>query len=173
MLKIAQSNKGKKRTDEQKRSLSLAHKNNKAVFSSIENLKKATIINIGRRKSQQEIEKQREGLRRHWENPETKIKASLRCRGDKGTNWQGGKTAKNKSLRNSIQFRLWREAVFSRDNWACQECGKRGVFLHPHHIKQLSTHPELAFAIDNGITYCAKCHQHLHGNIKLSEVSNG
>lgn len=69
-----------------------------------------------------------------------------------------GRTPVNKALRKSIDFKVWREAVFSRDNWTCQECNERGGELHPHHIKPFSTHPELRFDVNNGQTLCRKCH---------------
>jgi hypothetical protein len=78
------------------------------------------------------------------------------------TNWKGGITPINVRIRHSIEFRLWREAVFARDNWTCQKCKVRGNILHPHHIKSFSKYPELRFAIDNGITLCKVCHEELH-----------
>lgn len=71
-----------------------------------------------------------------------------------------GRTPERKSIRHSIDYRLWREAVFARDNFTCQnlECRKRGVYLEAHHIKSFSEYPELRFAIDNGITLCVGCH---------------
>lgn len=90
-------------------------------------------------------------------------------KGEKSYSWKGGITSENERLRKSIEFRLWREAVFARDNWTCQTCKKRGIKLHPHHIKPFGSYPELRFAIDNGITLCEKCHKdsHTKNNKKL------
>jgi hypothetical protein len=89
-------------------------------------------------------------------------KISKSNKGEKGSNWRGGLTSKNKSARNSVEFRLWREAVFARDGWVCQRCNVKGGYLHPHHILNFSEHTELRFAIDNGITLCERCHRNFH-----------
>ena len=73
--------------------------------------------------------------------------------------WKGGITKKNLLIRMGIEYRLWRESVFARDNWTCQKCKKRGVELQAHHKKSFSEFPELRFAIDNGETLCVKCHR--------------
>ena len=78
--------------------------------------------------------------------------------GEKSYLWKGGITPINKLLRRSIKFREWRESVFERDNWTCQECKIRGGILHPHHIKPWATFPEIRFLVDNGLTLCASCH---------------
>ena len=101
-------------------------------------------------------------LRGGKHSEKTRRKISEANRGEKGNNWQGGITKENHRIRNTIEFRLWREAIFVRDNWTCQKCSLRGVFLHPHHIKPFGKFPELRFAIDNGITLCAKCHKKIH-----------
>lgn len=72
--------------------------------------------------------------------------------------WKGGITPLHHKIRQSIEYRLWREAVFARDNWTCQKCKKRGSNLEAHHIKRFKEYPELRFAIDNGQTLCIKCH---------------
>lgn len=83
-------------------------------------------------------------------------------KGEKGNNWRGGITPENKKIRQSIEYRLWRESVFARDNWTCQKYGERGGKLHPHHILNFSSNPELRFAIDNGITLSEKAHKEFH-----------
>ncbi len=77
--------------------------------------------------------------------------------------WKGGVTPINKIIRRCILYRLWREAVFLRDNYTCQECGAKSgngkaIHLEAHHIKSFSLYLELRFDIDNGITYCDECH---------------
>jgi predicted nucleic acid-binding Zn ribbon protein len=79
-------------------------------------------------------------------------------KGEKSYWWKGGTTPINKLLRRSIEFKLWRESVFKRDDWTCQKCHIRGKELHPHHIKSFALFPELRFAIDNGVTLCKNCH---------------
>lgn len=93
---------------------------------------------------------------------ENRLKLSLARRGSNGSNWRGGLTSKNETIRHGIEFRLWREAVFARDNWICQKSGERGGRLHPHHIQNFADYPELRFAIDNGITLSEKEHHIFH-----------
>jgi len=57
-----------------------------------------------------------------------------------------------------LEYRLWRQGVFERDNYTCQHCGKVGYKLAADHIKPYSTHPELRYDIDNGRTLCMSCH---------------
>ena len=90
---------------------------------------------------------------------EHRKKLSMSHKGEKSYNWRGGITSENESIRKGIEYRLWREAVFARDNWTCQECKVKGGKLHPHHIKGFSEYPELRFAIDNGQTLCEECHK--------------
>ena len=91
-----------------------------------------------------------------------KRKLSEAHMGSKGSNWRGGVTPENKTIRRSIEYRLWREAVFTRDNWTCQKTGKKGCVLHPHHIINFSQHPESRFVIDNGVTLCKEAHEEFH-----------
>lgn len=80
-------------------------------------------------------------------------------KGCKSSSWKGGITSGNARIRQGIEYKIWRNAVFARDNWICQKCGKRGGKLVPHHIKSFAEYPELRLAIDNGETLCFKCHK--------------
>ena len=173
-IKIGNALRGRKQPEWVRLKHSQSHKNSpKVLTNALVQAKKASIANIGRIYSLEHRRKIKEANVLRYKLSEERIKASIRQQGEKGNNWKGGKTPINKRLRQSIEFRLWREAVFSRDNWTCQKCGKRGGKLHPHHIRSFSEFPELRFAIDNGSTLCATCHQSKHGQIKLSEVNYG
>jgi len=83
-------------------------------------------------------------------------------------NWKGGISSENRRIRNSADFKYWREAVFKRDKWTCQKCGRKRR-LHPHHIKAFALYPELRFAVDNGITYCETCHVSYHTEERINQ----
>lgn len=82
----------------------------------------------------------------------------IRMLGNNNPNWKGGINPVNKAIRNSKEYMIWRIAVFTRDNYTCQICGKVGGTLHADHIKPFSLYPDLRFAIDNGRTLCINCH---------------
>lgn len=77
-------------------------------------------------------------------------------------NWKGGITDENLEIRNSIEYRLWNNAVLARDNWTCQKYRIKGGNLETHHIQNFSQYPKLRFAIDNGITLSKKAHKEFH-----------
>ena len=85
---------------------------------------------------------------------------------EKHNHYKDGKYAERKidrvSRMNSLEYRLWRENVFSRDDWSCVKCLKRGGKLEADHIKPYATHPELRIDLSNGRTLCKKCHRSRH-----------
>jgi len=100
--------------------------------------------------------------RRH--SIETRQKMSELHQGEKSYLWKGGLTQINQVIRNSFKYRLWRTAVFERDNYTCQECGTRSgngkaVVLNADHIKAFSLFPKLRFELLNGRTLCVDCHR--------------
>ena len=78
--------------------------------------------------------------------------------GEKNPNWKGGAHTKNNALRRTKRYRHWRTAVFERDDYTCQMCSLRGVYLEADHIKPFAFFPELRFEINNGRTLCKECH---------------
>lgn len=95
-----------------------------------------------------------------------KGKKFLQYSGDKHPNWKGGATPKNRKIRNSLEYALWRNVVFDRDGYTCQECGVKNekglgksVRLEVHHIESFVNNLKKRFDIDNGITLCKDCHR--------------
>ena len=83
-----------------------------------------------------------------------------KAQGKNNHNWRGGVTSINEKIRKSLEYKLWREAVFKRDNYTCVWCGGESHGnIEADHIKPFAHYPELRFAIDNGRTLCKDCHK--------------
>jgi len=92
--------------------------------------------------------------------------------GKKHHNWNGGKSSLADKLRKGLRYKKWRDKVFKRDNYTCQECGKRGGKIEAHHKKEfvlilydnkIITQDEAYLCqelwdINNGETLCCDCH---------------
>ena len=101
-----------------------------------------------------------EGRRKTKHTKETRLKMSLSAKkGSDSLLWKGGKTEVLDSVRNSSKYKIWRESVFERDDYTCQDCGVKGGRLQADHIKPFSLYPEFWFDIDNGKTLCVECHK--------------
>ena len=108
--------------------------------------------------------------------------------GQNHPNWRGGVTKLAEKIRKSLEYKQWRFNVFQRNNWICQECGKRGNYLNAHHypkefnqilagnniktITEASRCREL-WDINNGVTLCQSCHDFTkNGRIKIKICTN-
>lgn len=81
-----------------------------------------------------------------------------RCK-ENNSNWKGGVTPKNIAIRNSEEYKTWREKVYAKGWYTCQCCGKsKGIKKHAHHLENFSENPSLRFELSNGITLCEECH---------------
>ena len=88
-------------------------------------------------------------------------KSCVKCAARKGKDnnmWKGGITPENRRIRGSSEYKDWRIKVFQRDDYTCQDCGSRGIYLHADHIKPFAYYPELRLVIENGRTLCRPCH---------------
>lgn len=155
-------------SDEHRRKLSLSHLGHKPIISK-ETYKIIAEKNRGKKRSEETKAKLRISRARQIIKPlplASRIKMSNDRKGDKWYTWKGGITPINSAIRSSFEYKLWREAVFKRDNWTCVWCGIKGhkglgktVILHADHIKPFCNYPSLRFAIDNGRTLCKECHK--------------
>ena len=133
----------------------------------------------GIRRLPETIEKMRKSKLGTKQSIETRRKRSLSMIGKNTKNKDGVPiTPKNEKIRKSMEYKLWREAVFKRDDYTCVVCKKRGIELNADHIKSFSLFPELRFAIDNGRTLCVDCHRKTdtYGGKKLASsniIGNG
>jgi predicted restriction endonuclease len=81
--------------------------------------------------------------------------------GERNWNWKGGINIENKRIKASLEYHIWRNEVYRKDNWTCRLCGNKKQIV-AHHLKLFSEFPELRFSIDNGITLCRSCHWKIH-----------
>ena len=94
---------------------------------------------------------------------ETRLKQRLaklgKFSGERSGTWKGGITPINKAIRTSDDYKQWRRSIFIRDEFTCQKCGVKHVYIVAHHIKPFSLYPELRFELANGLTLCNDCHR--------------
>lgn len=113
---------------------------------------------------------------------ESKIKMSEARKGkylrEKSPNWKGGINPIADSIRKSSRYKDWRQKVFIRDHFTCQDCGQIGGYLEAHHnnksfselLQEVKENLPLFNLYDgamiyeplwetnNGKTLCNKCH---------------
>jgi hypothetical protein len=95
------------------------------------------------------------------------------------TPWNKNNGLLNNQIRHLFEYREWRSDVFSRDNFTCQTCFEKGIYLHAHHIfrfidimvkykidslEKARNCSEL-WNINNGRTLCINCHNKEHKHL--------
>ena len=144
-------------TPERNKKISEANKGRKPSKNTIDAL---IAYNTGRKQSPETIAKRVSSRKGYKHSEETIRKISDSHKKGKDSHlWRGGITEKNKMIRKSLEYKLWRKSVFERDKYTCVWCGEVGGDLNADHIKPFAYYPELRFAIDNGRTLCVPCHR--------------
>jgi hypothetical protein len=86
--------------------------------------------------------------------------------------WKGGSSIMRNRLRQTFEYKNWRNNIYKRDVYVCQMCNNKDKKLNAHHIEtfysitkkyNLNTYDDFInciflWDIDNGITLCEKCH---------------
>ena len=111
-------------------------------------------------------------------------------RGENHWNWQGSITPLHQAIRNCFEYKQWRNALFTRDNYTCQKCGSKEN-IETHHSEKsfnelfmefLQAYDQFSpfedqdtllrlavkwqpFWTAEGETLCGKCHRELNKKI--------
>jgi hypothetical protein len=105
--------------------------------------------------------------------------------GPKSGNWKGGITPLVLLIRHCFEYRQWRSDIFTRDEFTCVLCGKRGggtlhadhfpktftAIFHENGIKTIedALRCQEFWNINNGRTLCEKCHREHHAIKQLKQ----
>jgi 5-methylcytosine-specific restriction endonuclease McrA len=89
---------------------------------------------------------------------ESRRKRGIHWMGIKNPNYKHGKWKEWQKHYFNLDYKLWREFCFKRDNYTCQKCGATKTYLTVHHIKSWAKYPDLRYEKSNGITLCEPCH---------------
>lgn len=123
---------------------------------------KEKLIELGKRVGLSN--KGRKLSKRQKENIGTANRGNPKRMGENHWHWKGGVTPFRKKMQGTLEYKLWRQSVFERDNYTCIWCGANNkdgnrTTLNADHIKPWALFPEFRLAIDNGRTLCVPCHK--------------
>lgn len=77
--------------------------------------------------------------------------------------WNPEKTEQERIVdRDFLEYRLFREDIYERDNYTCQVCLERGGELRVHHLYNYSDYPEYRLEEKYATTLCSRCHDDFH-----------
>lgn len=85
--------------------------------------------------------------------------------------------ATDRIARNTARHKQWRRQVLERDGYRCRLCGCENLAeLEAHHIRRFSRHPEMAWALSNGVTLCKACHAEVsydrHSHVFYAQIAS-
>lgn len=159
LKKLSEIRMGKKHSNETRKKMSESHRN-----VSEKTRKKMSESRKGIKLSEETKQKISEAFKGKPLSEKHRKNISEAQKRERHYNWKGGITSTNATIRRSLEYRFWRNAIFRRDDWTCVWCSARcgngkEVVLNADHIKPFALFPELRFAIDNGRTLCVPCHR--------------
>ena len=123
--------------------------------------------------------------RKYLNKEHRSVAMSLLYSGSNGSNWKGGITPLYTEIRNIKEYTNWRNSIYRRDDYTCQDCRSMGKYIEAHHsikpfhiilkdflkhysqfspieekeiLVRLSTTWEPFWDLNNGITLCKECH---------------
>lgn len=100
------------------------------------------------------------GVPYNMQRPEMKL---LYLNGKHNNFYIDGRSENDEGIVDSSQHRIWRKAVYERDNYICQCCGySQGGILNAHHLYSRNLHKDKRNDIENGVTLCKPCHVEFH-----------
>lgn len=171
-------NKGKHLSEEHKRKISENH-------SDLSGKKNGFYGKTHKKEAREKLSKLHTGKKLSLE---TKRKISESRRGEKCNFWKGGIYSIKNRIRDSYRYNDWRQKVFIRDDFTCQDCGQVGGNLNAHHhvkgksFKDLIEEVKINLPLmdlyegamiyepmwnqDLGTTLCLKCHKKTDNYLK-------
>ena len=103
-----------------------------------------------------------------------------RMAGEQNPAWMGGVAPEASLFRTSTDYAMWRQSVFERDAFTCQECNRHGGNLNAHHIVPYNDWKDSQYSLNlmNGITLCEQCHRKTYSReyeffSKYFDIANG
>ncbi len=99
------------------------------------------------------------------------VRVKLRTRrGERSNFWKGGRAEWRHAVKESSEFKMWREKVLERDGHQCRKC-RDDRSLNTHHIVNFTKMSVLNTTVSNGITLCRDCHRTFHSRYGLKNNS--
>lgn len=109
---------------------------------------------------------------RYWLGKKQPIHAIAKRSGKNHPCWKGGITPVNTKIRCLDEYRIWRNSVYQRDNYTCQDCGAKGnlnadhiipfaIIVRDNNVQSCedARKCEKLWDTNNGRTLCVDCHK--------------